>query len=164
MQRTDGHVFAFAPTPVTGSHPEADDGTNGAAFEVLPAGPVPPNAGAMLSRPVMGRILDECRQYADVVLIDTAPVGLVHDPLTLVNHVDGVILVSRIGQTTKDAARQTVHNLRQVSASVLGVVLTGGERLAGYYGDADSRHYGRPQSKRKRARKPKAEAKVGSGA
>ncbi|MEJ7790011.1 MAG: hypothetical protein WKF29_09030, partial [Thermoleophilaceae bacterium] len=94
----------------------------------------------------------------------TAPVGLVHDPLTLVNHVDDVILVSRLGYTTEDAARQTLRTLRQVSASVLGVVLTGGERIAGYYGDADSRHYGRPKSKPKRPRKAKAEAKVGSGA
>jgi capsular exopolysaccharide synthesis family protein len=135
-------------------------------FLVLPAGPVPPNAGTMLSRPVMAKILEECRERADVVLIDTAPVGLVHDPLTLVNHADDVILVSRLGYTTKDAARQTLRTLTQVTASVLGVVLTGGERIAGYYGDADSRHYGRPRSKPKRSRKPKEkpEAKVGSGA
>ncbi|MDQ4049594.1 MAG: hypothetical protein M3131_09485, partial [Actinomycetota bacterium] len=140
------------------------DGKNGrAGFSILPAGPVPPNAGAMLSRPVMARILEECREHADVVLIDTAPVGLVHDPLTLVNHVDGVVLVSRLGYTTRDAARGTLRVLSQVSASVLGVVLTGGERIVGYYGDAESRHYGRPSSKsRKGSGKP--EARVGSGA
>lgn len=146
----------------------ADGKTGRATFSVLPAGPVPPNAGAMLSRPVMGRILDECRAHADVVLIDTAPVGLVHDPLTLVNHVDDVILVSRLGYTTKDAARQTLRSLRALSAGVLGVVLTGGERIAGYYGDPDSRHYGRPRSKPKRPWQPKPrsrpEPKVGSEA
>ncbi len=110
----------------------------------------------------MGRILEDCREHADVVLIDTAPVGLVHDPLTLVNQVHDVILVSRLGHTTKDAARQTLRTLSQVSASVLGVVLTGGERIAGYYGNADSRHYGRPRSQARRP--PKSEAKVGSGA
>lgn len=118
----------------------------GASLSVLPAGPVPPNASAMLSRPVMAKILEDCRAAADVVLIDTAPVGLVHDPLTLVNHVDGVIVVARLHHTTKDAARQTVRLLGQVGARVLGVVLTGGERTPGYYGDADYRHYGRPQS------------------
>lgn len=148
---------------VSGRAPTDGDGeAHGATFRVLPAGPVPPNAGAMLSRPVMGGIIEECRQEADLVLIDTAPVGLVHDPLTLVNHVDDIILVSRLGYTTKDAARQTVRTLRQVSATVLGVVLTGGERIAGYYGDPDSRHYGRPRSRPKRSWKPKA--KVGSGA
>ena len=145
---------------------DSDGASSRTAFQVLPAGPVPPNAGAMLSRPVMGRILDECREHADVVLIDTAPVGLVHDPLTLVNHVDDVILVSRLGYTTKDAARQTLRSLRAVSAGVLGVVLTGGERIAGYYGNADSRHYGRPRSKAKRPwqPRPRPEPKVGSEA
>ena len=142
--------------------PGRDGKASRTAFSILPAGPVPPNASAMLSRPVMGRILEDCREHADVVLIDTAPVGLVHDPLTLVNQVHDVIVVSRLGHTTKDAARQTLRTLSQVSASVLGVVLTGGERIAGYYGNADSRHYGRPRSQ---ARRPwKSEVKVGSGA
>lgn len=145
---------------------DADGDASRAAFLLLPAGPVPPNAGAMLSRPVMGRILDACRELADVVLIDTAPVGLVHDPLTLLNHVDDVILVSRLGYTTKDAARQTLRTLGQVRASVLGVVLTGGERVQGYYGDADSRHYGRPRSRSSRPWKPrpKPSPRVESGA
>lgn len=130
--------------------------TNGkpgsASFAVLPAGPVPPNASAMLSRPIMGEILQECRELADVVLIDTAPVGLVHDPLMLVNHVDGVLLVARLQHTTKDAARQTLRLLGQVGSRILGVVVTGGERMPGYYGDADYRHYGRPQSQSKAGR------------
>lgn len=119
----------------------------------------------MLSRPAMGKILQECRQHADVVLVDTAPVGLVHDPLTLLNHVDDVVLVSRLGRTSRDAARRTLRTLGQVNASVLGVVLTGGERVVGYYGDADSRHYGRPTGKPKRRGKPKSKkAKVEAGA
>ncbi len=132
---------------------------NGASVSILSAGPVPPNPSAMLARPVMGSILDECRQLADVVLIDTAPVGLVHDPLTLVNHVDGVLLVSRLQWTKQDAARRMMRLLRQVNAPVMGLVLTGGERQQGYYGDLDTRHYGRPQPKPKPTlrlkRKPK---------
>lgn len=129
----------------------------GASFSVLPAGPVPPNPSAMLSRPVMGSIIEQCRHLADVVLIDTAPVGLVHDPLTLVNHVDGVLVVARLHHTTKDAARQTLRLLGQVGTRILGVVLTGGERTPGYYGDPDYRHFGRPQEKNE-TRKARAAA------
>jgi len=107
----------------------------------------------------MGSILHECRQLADVVLIDTAPVGLVHEPLTLVNHVDGVLLVSRLQWTKRDTVRRTMRLLRQVNAPVMGLVVTGGERQQGYYGDLDTRHYGRPQPKPKPSlrlkRKPK---------
>ena len=148
---------------VNGRNRDGDCQSGRAVFSILPAGPVPPNPGAMLSRPAMGRILEECRQRADVVLVDTAPVGLVHDPLTLLNHVDDVVLVAQLGHTTRDAARRTLRTLNQVRASVLGVVLVGGERVVGYYGDADSRHYGRPTSS-KRPRKSKQKAKAGSGA
>lgn len=147
------------------SRADAGHKSDRGVFSVLPAGPVPPNAAAMLSRPVMGKILEECRQHADVVLVDTAPVGLVHDPLTLLHHVDDVVLVSRLGRTSRDAARRALRTLGQVNASVLGVVLTGGERVVGYYGDADSRHYGRPTGKPKRRGKPKSKkAKVEAGA
>jgi Mrp family chromosome partitioning ATPase len=71
----------------------------------------------------------------------------VHDPLTLVNHVDGILLVARLHWTTKDATRRTLRLLGQVSSRILGVVLTGGERTPGYYGDPDYRHYGRPKPK-----------------
>ncbi len=143
----------------------------GSSFSVLPAGPVPPNPSAMLSRPVMGQILDECRRQADVVLIDTAPVGLVHDPLTLVNHVDGVIVVARLDHTTKDGARKVVRLLNQVGARILGVALIGGPRTAGYYGygkqNADSRHFGRPtttKTKTKTRTKTKSDPPLGADA
>jgi capsular exopolysaccharide synthesis family protein len=124
------------------------DGKGGAgSLRVLPAGPVPPNPSAMLSRPTMGKVLQGCRELADFVLIDSAPVGLVHDPLTLVNHVDGVLVVARLDYTTRDAARQTRRLLTHMGAAVLGVVLTGAERITSYYGDPDARHYGRSQPK-----------------
>ncbi len=141
----------------------------GSSFSVLPAGPVPPNPSAMLSRPVMGQILEECRRQADVVLIDTAPVGLVHDPLTLVNHVDGVIVVARLDHTTKDGARKVLRLLNQVGARTLGLALLGGPRTPGYYGygkeKADSRHFGRPtttKTKTKSDRPPGADADLES--
>ncbi|MDQ3719321.1 MAG: hypothetical protein M3350_00795, partial [Actinomycetota bacterium] len=76
----------------------------GAFFSVLPAGPVPPTASGMLSRPAMGDVMADCRRRADIVLVDSAPVGLVHDPITLVNVVDATILVSRLNWTTRDPA------------------------------------------------------------
>ena len=144
------------------SNPDKNRSNGAPSFSILPAGPVPPNPSAMLTRPAMAAVVDQCRQLADVVLIDTAPVGLVHDPLTLVNHVDAVIVVSRLQWTTRDAARRTLRLLGQVGGRILGVVLTGGERSPGYYGDPDYRHYGRPKpkerEKEKRREKPVSEA------
>ncbi len=122
----------------------SEDGRKrGAFFSVLPAGPVPPTASGMLSRPAMREVVADCRRRADIVLIDSAPVGLVHDPITLVNVVDATILVSRLNWTTRDAARRALRLLSQVDAPLLGVALTGTARQGSYYGDSDYRHFGR---------------------
>ena len=103
-------------------------------FQVLPAGPVPPNPQALLARPMMTHVIEDARAMADVVLVDVPPLGTVNDPVTLANLVDGVVLVAHIGRTTRDASRRTLRLLANVDARMLGVVVTGGAPGEGYYG------------------------------
>lgn len=68
---------------------------------VVPCGPIPPNPSEML----LNKRLDELFQYLkdnfDVVVIDTAPVGLVSDALSLSRFADCTLYVVRIGYTAK---------------------------------------------------------------
>lgn len=68
---------------------------------VVPCGPIPPNPSEML----LNKRLDELFQYLkenfDVVVIDTAPVGLVSDALTLSRFADCTLYVVRMGYTAK---------------------------------------------------------------
>src|SRR5215212_4900287 len=105
-------------------------------FHVLPAGPVPPNPQALLARPAMTDIIEEARALADVVLLDCPPIGTVSDPVTLANLVDGVVLVSRLNQTTRDGARRTMRTLENLEVQLVGVVVTGGSQGDAYYGAA----------------------------
>jgi polysaccharide biosynthesis transport protein len=107
-------------------------------FHVLPAGPAPPNPQALLARPMMTHVIDDARAMADVVLVDVPPLGTVNDPVTLANLVDGVVMVARIGQTTRDASRRTLRVLQNVDARILGVVVTAAPAADGYYGDYSS--------------------------
>lgn len=108
---------------------------HGRSFAALPAGPVPPNAQALLARPSMTYILEEARAQADVVLMDLPPIGTVNDPVTVANLVDGVVVVARLGQTTRDSARRALRVLRNTDAQLLGVVVTDAHPAAhGYYG------------------------------
>jgi capsular exopolysaccharide synthesis family protein len=104
------------------------------SFHVLPAGPPPPNPQALLARPMMTHVIDDARAMADVVLVDVPPLGTVNDPVTLANLVDGVVLVARLGHTTRDASRRTLRVLENVDARILGVVVTGAPAADGYYG------------------------------
>jgi capsular exopolysaccharide synthesis family protein len=109
---------------------------DGLSFAVLSAGSVPPNPQRLLARPEMASVIETARSLADVVIIDTPPIGTVNDSATLGRLVDSVLIVSRLGQTTKDAARRALRTLRNITAELTGVVVTdapGVDQYA-YYG------------------------------
>jgi len=70
------------------------------------------------------RFLDDARQLADIVLIDTAPVLVANDASELMPEADAVVLVARAGKATKAAAQRASDLLNRVGAKVVGVVLT----------------------------------------
>jgi tyrosine-protein kinase len=109
-------------------------------FSVLPGGPAPPNPNALLSSPEMHDLLLELRSSADVVLIDTPPLGILTDAVPLVPWVDGIALVARLRHTTRDELKKARGMLVDLDAPVLGTVLTGGAApsLSSYYGDVSS--------------------------
>jgi Mrp family chromosome partitioning ATPase len=89
----------------------------------------------------MTEVLEEARSLADVVLLDCPPIGTVNDPVTLANLVDGVVLVARLNQTTRDAARRTMRTLENLEIQMVGVVVTGAAPGEAYYG---ATHQGLP--------------------
>jgi len=112
-----------------------DDGDRG-AVGVLPAGVLPDNPQRALADPAMALLIEEARAIADMVLIDTAPVGTVNDATTLRHSAEGVVIVARLNQTSKDAARRANRTLRNLGIEVLGLVITdanSGERHSRYY-------------------------------
>jgi capsular exopolysaccharide synthesis family protein len=97
---------------------------DGLSFAILTAGSAPPNPQRLLARPEMAAVVETARSLADVVIIDTPPIGTVNDSATLGRLVDSVIVVARLNQTTKDAARRALRQLRNITAEVTGVVVT----------------------------------------
>jgi capsular exopolysaccharide synthesis family protein len=118
--------------------PVRAEATDGSAFAVLPAGELPENPQHVLAQPTMQAVIQGCRAIADVVVIDTPPIGTVNDPATLARHVDAIALVVRLDQTTKDAARRAQRVLSNADVDLPGIVLTGagGTQGYGYYGPA----------------------------
>lgn len=94
------------------------------AIGILPAGTVPKNPQRALSDPKMRLLVDATRQMADIVLVDSAPLGTVNDATILAPLVDTIALVARLNHTTKDAARRAVRTVENVSTRALGVIVT----------------------------------------
>jgi tyrosine-protein kinase Etk/Wzc len=68
---------------------------------VIPCGPVPPNPAELLLEDRMGDLMREAREQFDVVIIDSAPVGLVSDAVALGKYADASMYVIRHGYTHK---------------------------------------------------------------
>jgi len=111
-------------------------------LDVLVAGPMqPPDPGQLLASGAMRSVLEEARRTHPFIVIDTPPLAAVSDAFPLLNLVDGVVIVARVGQSHRDVAMQLSEALRSVDAPVLGVIANGveGHGFAPY-----ARAYGEP--------------------
>jgi polysaccharide biosynthesis transport protein len=91
-------------------------------LSLLSSGSVPPNPADLLASARMRDLLAELSHEYDFVLMDSPPVNLVSDALSIATMVDGVLLV--VGaKTSSRMAREACSRLRQVGAKVFGAVL-----------------------------------------
>jgi Mrp family chromosome partitioning ATPase len=68
-------------------------------------------------------VLDWLAERHDVVVIDSPPLLAVSDAIPLFSVVDGVIIVARLGVTTRDASRRLTNALERIpQGNVVGVV------------------------------------------
>lgn len=111
-----------------------DNGTDeGPAVHVMFSGPLPPNPGGMLESRRMNSLIKEAEEHYDLVIIDSSPTSVVPDAVPLIKEVSGVIVVSRLGLATRDAARQLRDQLQNLDAPTLGIVINGVEQWRDRY-------------------------------
>jgi len=99
---------------------ESPDGVR--ALTILPSGPQPPNPSVLLESDRMRDVLDELQVRFDLVIIDSPPIAVLSDALALVGEVSGVIVVSAVGRTTRDAIRDFTRQVDMLGGNLLGVV------------------------------------------
>ena len=108
----------------------------GLRMALLPSGPLPGNAPAILGSEAFAKILTRIEEAAvDVILIDTAPVLAVSDSLVVAQQVDGVVVTVVPDLTKKSNLAEAVRRLRAVEAEIVGVVMNGvTDKTGNYYG------------------------------
>jgi polysaccharide biosynthesis transport protein len=125
---------AAEPTAVsrTGAS-RAGDGSAGGSLDVLTSGKTPRDPAALLAGGPVGEVLRELGAGHDIVILDSSPLLPVSDAVGLLSAVEGVLLVSRIGVTSRDAVAQLTDLLDRVpSVNVLGVVANDVRRQVGH--------------------------------
>jgi tyrosine-protein kinase len=147
------------------------DGVGAFSLDALLSGPIPPNPADLIESDRMQRVLEAARERYDLVVIDTPPTSVVSDTIPLVKRVSGVIVVCRLGRTTRDSARHLREQLENLEANLLGVVVNGiGRQTAGYgygyaygYGYTSATDAAAPAATNGRRRDAQAAAEVGNG-
>ncbi|NER19678.1 MAG: polysaccharide biosynthesis tyrosine autokinase [Symploca sp. SIO1C2] len=94
-------------------------------LHVLSSGVIPPNSLALLGSNRMNSLIKDFSRTYDFVIIDTSPLLLVADALTLSKISDGILLVSRPGVIDRVSAKATKELLEQSDQNVLGLVANG---------------------------------------
>ena len=115
------------------------------SLHILPAGPIAPMPAELLGSLQMQRLVEGLRANYDFILIDTPPVLTVTDAAVLVSVSDGVVLVLRYGQATRNVVARASEILLRSGAHLLGVVLNAvdlqSSDYAEYYGRAYNDYY-----------------------
>ena len=106
----------------------------GSCLRVLAAGSIPPNPSEMLGSARMSTILAELSEISDLVLIDSAPVLVVSDAFPLFDQVAGIVGVSRLEQTPREAITRAIDVASTAGGRVLGMVATGAKQAGDGYG------------------------------
>lgn len=107
-------------------------------LRILPSGPTSAQPGELLSSDRTGPLFKELVKSADFVIVDSPPVLVVADAVSMATQVDAVLLVAREGTTTRKGVEMARNTFQQVGTKVIGTVFTNyqGNDME-YYGYSD---------------------------
>lgn len=114
-------------------------------LSILPAGMPAPNPAELLANGRFQQLIDTLKEQYDRVVIDTAPVNVVSDTLSLVSAVQTIVLVVRNGSTSRKLVRRAIELLRRAHVRPDGVVLNFMPHWSGmgnHYSYSSSTKYG----------------------
>jgi protein-tyrosine kinase len=92
-------------------------------LSVLPAGACPPNPQELLSRHVLGDLLQELRTEFDVILLDTPPAKLYADARIVAFRAGSAMVLARKHRTRLADATGVMRELTNTGARIVGTVL-----------------------------------------
>lgn len=115
-------------------------------LDLLVSGPASRRAADLVGRPI-GQILLEASKMYDLIVLDSPPMLGFAESLHLSTLVDGVVVVTHAGETSRNALSQVLGSLKRVKANVVGVVMNkmGNHLSDGYYYHGYYGRYGKTQ-------------------
>ena len=108
---------------------------------ILPSGGKTRAATEILESAEFEMVTNHLKSLAEVIIIDSPPIGLFPDSLAIARKAEEVLFVTRYGKVSRKVAKNLIENIEETGANILGVVLndlpqkkTPGYYYSGYYG------------------------------
>ncbi len=109
---------------------------------VMACGPVPPNPSELLLDNKLNALFDYLKQNFDVIIIDTAPVGMVSDAMSLSRFADATLYIVRQRYTHKKQMGLLDEFHNQGKLPKISIVLNDVKAQGGGYGYGGNGRYG----------------------
>lgn len=91
-------------------------------LQILTSGIPLPDPSERLGSERMAEILMDLKENAEIVIFDSPPVLVFADATVLSRRMDGLILVIRAGKSGRGAINQTIFDLQNTAADLLGII------------------------------------------
>lgn len=118
-----------------------------ANLDVLPAGLIPPNPGELITSERLDHAFARFREWYDLIIVDTPPVGLVSDTLLLGRLADATLVVCRCDYSLKRNFAMLNQLHEEGKLPKMNLVLNGVDlkqrKYGYYYGYGNYGRYGR---------------------
>ena len=91
----------------------------------ITSGHIPPNPSELLLKPRAKSLIQKLKEEFDVVIIDTAPIGMVADTMLVADQADALLYVVRYNHLNKNMLKVPVEKYKANKLGNMGVVLNG---------------------------------------
>ncbi len=92
-------------------------------LDVITTGIVPANPSEIINSKAIKELIKELKNNYHYILIDTPPIALVSDPITISTFSDAVILTIAYSFTEREIAKKSVLSLKRVNANIIGTII-----------------------------------------
>ena len=103
-------------------------------LDLLTTGVLPPNPAELMMSAAFANVLDELSPQYDLVIVDTPPVLVAADTLSMAAQIGTVLLVARAGQSQIGELHESAKRLAHAGKAVSGVLFNAMDMSRRHYG------------------------------
>ena len=108
---------------------------------VVPGGKPIGNGAELIDSPRMYELMELLKDFADYVILDTAPVGVLTDTAVLAQTADSALFVVKQDYANRSAIMDAIEQLSESGIYFAGCILNGAQAGIGGYGYKNYRYY-----------------------